>query len=85
MNHRLLVNNGLLFYEEGQLRQIRGQLLVALTAELMLTVEYQSICGDSDRAACSGSGGRVQLWATKMRIRVEMPYSWGLKGQLTQF
>lgn len=40
MNHRQLVNNGMLFYEEGQLRQSRGQLLIALTAELMLTVEY---------------------------------------------
>lgn len=57
--YRQLVNNGLLFYEEGQLRQIQGQLLIALTAELTLTVEYESICGDSDRAARSGSGGRV--------------------------
>lgn len=85
MNTRQMVNNGMLFYEEGQLRQSRGQLLIALTAELLLTVEYQSIRGENDRAACSGSGGRVQLWVTEMRTRVEIVYSRGLKGQLTQF
>lgn len=45
------------------------QPLVALSTLLMLTVE--SICGESDMKALSGSGGHVQIWLTEIRARVQ--------------
>lgn len=58
------------------------QPLVALSILLMLTAE--SICGESDMKARSGSGGHVHIWPTEIRARVQLAFA-GLKGQQKQF